>query len=243
MKKLLYLVVFAFTISATAQSTLLRLNYTKGDKYTMNMKMSQDMGTVMSMDMTMKMTQEITSVTGDEYVSEMKIAKMTMDMSQGGMNISYDSTKSDDELDQAGQMMKAQMGPMLKAVITAKGNNLGEVLSTEMEPNIPGAGDFANQSSNVVYPKEKVKVGDTWDFKKSDKGMNMNFKYTVKSITATSVILDISGDVDGMATGTISGSMNIDRKSGVPLKSNISMDMDVQGQTMKTVMELTMTKN
>jgi hypothetical protein len=207
------------------------------------MKMSQDMGDVMSMDMTMKMTQEIKSVTGDEYVSEIRIAKMTMDMSQGGMNISYDSTKSDDELDQAGQMMKSQMGPILKAVITSKGNNLGEVLSTKMEPNVPGAGDFANQSSNVVYPKGKVKVGDTWDFKKSDKGMNMNFKYTVKSISAKLVVLDISGDVDGMATGKISGSMTIDKKTGVPMKSNISMDMDVQGQTMKTVMELTMTKN
>jgi hypothetical protein len=243
MKKLLYLVVFAFTINATAQSALLRLNYNKGDKYTMNMKMSQDMGAVMSMDMTMKMSQEIKSVTGDEYVSEMKIGKITMDMSQGGMNMSYDSSKSDAELDQMGQMMKGQMEPMLKAVITAKGNNLGEVISTTVEPNTPGTSDLANQSSNVVYPKNKVKVGDTWDYTKSDKGMTMTFKYTVKSITSKNVVLAITGDVGGAASGTISGSMNIDRKSGVPTKSNINMDMDVQGQAMKTAMEMTMTKN
>lgn len=234
----------AFAINVSAQeSVLLRINYTKGDKYTVNMKMSQDMGTVMSMDMNMKMSQEITEVSGDTYVSKMKIGQIAMDMSQGGMNMSYDSSKSDDELDETGKMMKSQMGPMLTAVITAKGNNRGEVLSSTVEPNIPGTSDLANQSSNVVYPKNTVRVGDTWDFKKSDKGMNMNFKYTVKSITPNAVMLGITGNIDGMATGKITGSMNIDKKSGVPLKSIINMNMDVQGQDMKTSMELTMSKN
>lgn len=243
MKKLLVLfLVVSSTISLAQESVLLRLNYKKGDKYIMSMNMSQNMGTMMSMNMSMKMSQEITNVTGEEYVSEMKIASMKMDMNQGGMSMNFDSSKSDDELDDAGKMMKSQMGPMLKAVITSKGNNLGEVLSTTVEPNTPGTSDLTKQSSNVVYPKNKVKVGDTWDFKKSDKGMNMNFKYTVKTITSKLVVLDVSGTVDGMADGKISGVMNVNRKSGVPVKSNIKMDMTIQGQPMKTNMELTMTK-
>jgi hypothetical protein len=243
MKKLLILLVMAFAINVSAQeSVLLRLNYKKGDSYLMNMKMTQDMGAVMSMDMGMKMSQKITSVTGDTYVSEMRITQISMDMSQGGMDMSYDSSKSDDELDDTGRMMKGQMGPMLKAVITVTGNNLGEVSDTKVEPSIQGAQDFADQSSNVIYPKNAVRVGDTWTMTKSQKGMDMNFTYKVKSITKDNVLLDVSGKVSGAADGTITGDMKIDKSSGVPLVSTINMNMNVQGQEMVSKVVATMSK-
>ncbi len=243
MKKLLILFVMAFAMNVVAQeSTLLRLNYKKGDVYTMDMKMSQDMGTMMSVDMSIKISQKITSVTGDEFVSEMKITQIAMDMSQGGNNISYDSSKSDDELDASGMQMKAQMGPMMDAVITSKGNNLGKVLETTVVPNAPGTSDLAKQSNSVEYPKEAVKVGSSWTMTKSDKGMNLNFVYTVKSITRTTVLLDVSGEVSGAASGKITGNMVVNKKSGVPTSSKIDMDMSVQGMDLKTNMVMTMTK-
>jgi len=243
MKKLLILFVMAFAINVTAQeSTLLRLNYKKGDSYIMNMKMSQDMGTMMSMDMAINISQKITSVTGDKFVSEMKITKMTMDMGQGGNNMSFDSTKSDDELDATGKQMKAQMGPMLDAIITSKGNNLGKVLETTVVPNTPGTSDLAKQSNSVEYPVEAVKVGRSWNMTKDEKGMKMDFVYIVKSITGTTVLLDISGEVSGAASGKITGSMVINKKSGVPTSSKIDMDMSVQGMALKTNMVMTMTK-
>ena len=243
MKKLFALLIVAFTISAVAQeSALLRLKYTSGDVYVMDMKMAQDMGTMMSMDMGMKMEQTITSVSGDAYESTMKIAFISMDMSQGGMNVSYDSSKSEDELDASGKMMQAQMAPMLQAVISVKGNNLGEVSETTVEPNIPGTADLAKQSNGVVYPTEAVRVGDTWTMSKSDKGMNMNFVYTVASIAKDVVVLDVSGKVAGMAEGVIKGDINIDRNSGVPSVSNVVMDMTAQGQKMSIKTTITMAK-
>lgn len=129
MKKLAILFTMVFAINVVAQeSVLLRLNYKKGETYITSVKMSQDAGTMMSMDINTKMSQKITEVSGSEYTSTMKIVSMEMNMNQGGMSVSYDSTKSDDELDETGKMMKAQMGPMLKAVVTAKGNNLGKYL-------------------------------------------------------------------------------------------------------------------
>ena len=243
MKKLLILFVMVISIQVSAQeSVLLRLNYKTGETYMMDMKMSQDMGTMMSMDMTLKMNQKITAASGDTYESTMKVAQITMDMSQGGMNVSYDSSKSEDELDPSAKMMQAQMGPMLKSVITVKGNTLGEILETVAEPNIPGVDDFANQSSNVIYPKEAVKVGDTWTMNKSDKGMVMDFTYTVASISSANVKVDVAGKVSGAAQGTISGAMDIDTKTGVPSSSSIVMDMQVQGQQLKTSVTATMTK-
>ncbi len=242
MKKLLVLfLVVSSTITLSQESVLLRLKYNKGDDYTAKMIISQEMGTAMSMGMNVDMSINITNVEGDVYNSEMKFTRMTMDMLQGGTAMSFDSTKSDDELDEMGKMMKTQMSPMLQAVIIAKGNNLGEVLDVKTEPNVPGMDDLT--SSNVVYPKEAVKVGSTWTFQKDEKGMILDFVYLVKSILKDKVVIDISGKVSGMTTGNITGSMEVDRVSGVPLTSLINMIFSMQGQEMNSKVTMTMTKN
>jgi len=240
MKKLLILIVIAFTINTNAQeSTLLRLNHKKGDAYVTTIKMSQDMGDVMSMDISITMNTDITESSKDTYVSKMKISSISMDMNQGGMNMSYDSSKSDDELDATGKMIKAQMGPMLQAVITVKGNNLGEIIETSVEPNIPGTSDLTNQTNNVVYPKKALRVGDSWTMKKEEKGMVIDFVYTVKSIASATILLNVTGEVSGNATGTVVGTMDVDKKSGMPLVSKIDMDLTSQGQALTTKMVAT----
>jgi hypothetical protein len=118
---ILFLVISA-NVTVAQETVLLRLNYEKGATYDVSMKMSQDMGTIMSMGMSINMDIKTLDVKGDTYNSEMKFTKMTMDMLQGGNVMSFDSTKKDDELDEAGKMTKTQMGPMLEAVVSVKGN-------------------------------------------------------------------------------------------------------------------------
>lgn len=242
-KKIIALLLLVTTITFAQEKVLLRLKYEKGDSYTLDMKMSQNMGAVMSMDMSIAMIQDVKSASSTEYTSEMKITKVVMNMVQQGMPMSYDSTKKAEELDDTGKMMKSQMDPMLKAVITMKGNNLGKVLESKVEPNIPGTNDLANQSSNVVYPENAVAVGDTWTMSKNNKGMDFNFVYKVKSITSKTVLLDVTGKVAGVAAGDIIGTMNIDKKSGVPRESKIDMTMKLQEQDLKTTINITMSKN
>lgn len=242
-KKIIALLLLVTSITFAQEKVLLRLKYEKGDSYTLDMKMSQNMGSVMSMDMNIAMIQDVKSASSTEYTSEMKITKVVMNMVQQGMPMSYDSTKKAEELDDTGKMMKSQMDPMLKAVITMKGNNLGKVLESKVEPNIPGTSDLANQSSNVVYPEKAVAVGDTWTMSKNNKGMDFNFVYKVKSITSKMVLLDVTGKVAGVAAGDIIGTMNIDKKSGVPTESKIDMKMKLQEQDLKTTINMTMSKN
>ena len=238
------LLLFVSTIVVAQEKVLLRLNYEKGDSYTMNMKMAQVMGVgVMTNDMNIKMQYDITNVSKDTYESKAKFTKVTMDMKQGAMQMSYDSTKKDEELDDAGRMMKSQMGPMLEATIFMKGDRLGKVLETKVEPNVQGAGKFSNQSSNVIYPEKEVAVGDTWTMTKNNEGMNLNFIYKVKSITAKNVLLDVSGKVTGVGEGDITGEMEINRKSGVPVESKINMAMKIQGQDLTTSMTVNFDKN
>ena len=243
MKKFFTLLLLAVTLVSSAQeTTLLRLNYTNGDRYIMTMNMNQEMNDSPLMKMNLDISIAIIAVNGDEYDSTMKFTKMVMEMNQGGMEISFDSSKNDDELDDMGKMMKSQMGPILDAVIYAKGNSLGEVLEMKIEPNIPGATEMANQNNNVIYPKKALKVGDTWNAEKENKGIKMSFDYTVKSISKNLVMVTISGTTSGLADGTISGSMNIDRASGVPLKTIIDMDMTLSGQKLKTTLVAIMVK-
>ncbi|QTD38233.1 hypothetical protein JL193_02700 [Polaribacter batillariae] len=243
MKKLLILFVLATAFNATAQETaLLRLNYAKGDTYKIDMKVTQNAGAAMSSTIKMTMKQDIASVTGDLFTSNMKIEKMSMDMMQGGQIMSYNSSTKEEDLDQMGKMLATQMKPFLKAKFTTKGNNRGEVLETTVTPNVPGAEDMLKQSGNVIYPKEAVKVGTEWSMDKNEKGMELKFNYKVVEITANNVKLEVTGTVGGMATGTISGNMNVDRKSGIPSNSKIDMKMTVQGQEILTGVESSMTK-
>ena len=230
--------MLVMTLASTAQeSTLLRLNYNKGDKYIMTMDMTQDMS-VMVMKMKMDMSIEILEVVDDIYKTEMQIKKISMDMN----GMSYDSDKGDEELDVMGKQMKAQFDPMLEMLITSKTNNLGEVLEMKIEPDIAGANQFTNQSGSVIYPEHAVKVGDTWDFEKDSEGMKMSFIYTVRSIEKDRVFLDVSGEISSLAEGTINGNIEIDREKGIPLKSSIVMDMTVSGQNIKSSIILIMKK-
>lgn len=241
-KTLLLLLLIITTISTAQESTLLRLKYSKGDVYQVKLTSTQEMGETMSVGVNIEMGVNITAISDDTFTSEMKFTKMTMDMLQGGQVMSFDSSKSDDELDGAGKMLKAQMAPMLASIITLKTTNLGEVLELKSEPNVPGISDFANQSSNVIYPVEAVKVGSTWSFQKEDKGMILDYEYKVKAITADKVELDVTGKASGIANGTITGTMLIDSASGVPLSSVLDMRLTMQGLEMLSKISMTTQK-
>ncbi len=104
-KKIIALLLFVSTITLAQEKVLLRLNYEKGDSYTMTMKMAQEMGMgEMTNNMDIQIEYDVTGVSDDTYESSAKITKMVMDMKQGGVNVSYDSTKKDEELDEIGKM-------------------------------------------------------------------------------------------------------------------------------------------
>lgn len=233
MKKFLILFITTITLSISAQeSVVLRYNYQEGDNYEIMMKMTQEMGAVMVQTINTIMSQKTVSVKGDTIVNESKVIKMVMDMVQGGQTMSYDSSKKDDELDEMGKMMKTQMSPILSSVITSKSSSLGNLLGVTLEPNNPQLAQMFSQNSSVEYPKEAVKAGTKWSSTKDENGVIMKIDYTVKSISDKEVILVVSGDISGLAAGTITGDMTIDKVSGVPLKSSLKMKMNIQGQEM-----------
>ena len=243
MKKLIFLLVAFCTIHVHAQEVLLRYNSKEGDTYKMEMKVKQEVGTFMAQTTETTMIMKTISVTDTTIVNEMKIDKMSMDMIQGQNIINYDSTKSDEELDETGKMMKAQLAPVLSAVITTTQDKLGNVKGVSVDPNIPQAAQMTNQSSNTVFPEEAVTIGSTWSDTREENGMNIKTNYTVSSIDANYIDLDITGDVTGMGNGKLSGKMKLTISSGIPVNSSMQMDLNIQGMDSKMSVEVSFTKS
>ncbi len=243
MKKLLIIFVLTTTLVSTAQeSVLLRVNYNQGDQYEMNMDMTQDMGASGGMHMNMKMSMDVKNVSDTIFNTEIHFKTVAMEMNQAGTKMAYDSEKPNEDLNQMEKQLKAGFDPLLEATILVKNNHLGKVLETKFEPNNPALKDYADQSSGIVFPKKAVKVGDSWEMIKEKNGIKMKFVYTVKSIDKDTVVLDVSGDISNAAEGTINGSIEIDRSTGMQQKSTLGMEMKVMGQNVITRIESTIKK-
>ncbi|APG64982.1 hypothetical protein LPB136_06270 [Tenacibaculum todarodis] len=242
MKKFLILVlVIASSLTFAQESVLLRLKYNKGDKYAFKMKQTLDSSVGMKAT-NIDMISKITDVSNDLFTSETKIDKMKIDTDIGLFPVSFDSSKEDSELDEIGLMLKQQMSPMLQMIITTKSNVHGKVMDVKVTPDSPMTAQFKNQF-NVVFPEKPVKVGDTWIDETAQQGLKNVIEYKVTSITSEKVVLTLTGNVTGQATGTAtSGSVEIDRASGALLKSLINNNINAGGQEVKVGIELTMEK-
>ena len=246
MKKVLIALFVITTLSVTAQeSVLLRLNYTKGDSFLVTTESNQSMGSQGGMNMKMTMGMIVADVAEENIKTESQITSIVMDMMQGGMTMNYDSNKSDEELDQMGQMLKSQFAPMMEAVVYNTLDYQGNMIDTKFEPAIPGIEQMINnRAMNAInYPKEKVSVGSSWSSENENQGMKMTTKYTVSSISGGVVTLDVSGDMTGAAgTGTIKGKTTIEISSGISKNSETEITMATQGMNITGTTKITVSK-
>ena len=244
MKKVLIALLVITSITTTAQeSVLLRLNYTKGDSFLVTTESNQNMGSQGGMNMKMTMGMIVTDVVEDNIKTESQITSIVMDMMQGGMTMSYDSNKNDEELDQMGQMLKSQFAPMMEAVIYNTLDSQGNVIDTKLDPAIPGMEQMTNRAmSTINYPKEKVSVGSSWTSENENQGMKMTTKYTVSSIADGFITLDVSGDMSGVGTGTIKGKSTVEISSGMSNNSEIEITIATQGMNITGTTKTTISK-
>ena len=242
MKKILAVALIAFTtISVAQESVKLRLNYKKGDVYVIKMNMNQNMS-VMSMNMKMDAKMEVTEIKDDTYISEMQFTKIDMGMLQGGMQMAASTDDKEEDLDAMGKQLKGQLDQMLTVTITSVTDELGKVIGTKAEPNLPGMEQMTNQTGSVNYPEKALRVGDSWTEEKTEQGVISEISYTIKSISKDVVEVDLKGDVSGVGTGDIAGNLKIDPNSGVPTSSTMETNMTVQGQDMKVKVSVIMEK-
>ena len=221
---------------------MLRANYKKGDVLEVKMEQSQNMGAKGGVDMKMSMDMVVTSKDGDMLTTESKIKSINMNMLQGGMAMSYDSSMKDDDLDEMGKMMKQQFDPMMKSTIIAKVNSQGEILETKVEPSNPAMDQIIAQAKGVIYPNEEVLVGTSWSDVTSQQGMSVTSIYTVSKIENGKVYINITGAVTGMGEGDIKGDLVVDIETGIQDSASSEMAVNAGGMDMKISTKTTTTK-
>jgi len=246
MKRILIALLVITSIAVSAQeSVLLRLNYTEGDSYLMTVESKQGMGAQGGVNMKMNMGMIVSEVSGDNVKTESKILSVALDMMQGGMAMSYDSNKKDEELDQMGQMLKSQFDPMMNSIIYNSYDKLGNITETKVEPSVPGMNQLTEASGSVIYPNEKISVGSSWSSNKDNQGMKTTTTYTVSQIKDGIVYLDITGNVSGAegVDGAVKGSSEIEVSTGLAKKTSIEIAISNQGMDITINSNITMTKN
>jgi len=246
MKRILIALLVITSLAVSAQeSVLLRLNYTKGDSYLMTVESKQGMGAQGGLNMKMNMGVIVSEVSGDNVKTESKILSVALDMMQGGMAMSYDSNKKDEELDQMGQMLKSQFDPMMNSIIYNSYDKLGNITETKVEPSVPGMNQLTEGSGSVIYPNEKISVGSSWSSNKDNQGMKTTTTYTVSQIKDGIVYLDITGNVSGAegVDGAVKGSSEIEVSTGLAKKTSIEVAISNQGMDITINSNITMTKN
>ncbi len=251
----------------STKEALLRFQPTKGDQYKMAMQMSMMMEGPQAMTMTMSMDNDLqvngVDKDGSFYLDNI-LRKIGMSMNNPMMNMSYDSSNPNMDDPTSAEMHKT-MGAMLDKSMVSKLSNRGELLEAPNydeifgdNPDMAGQIDQMNQSLEstfITYPENAVKVGDSWDATSEIAGqvpMTQNFKYTVKEITPTNVILSVNGTIDlspeamMSGKGDFNGEMTINRLDGMVQLSTMkqNLNMSVMGMDMKTSTDinLTMTK-
>ena len=246
MKRILIALLVITSLAVSAQeSVLLRLNYTKGDSYLMTVETKQGLGAQGGVNMKMNMGVIVSEVSGDNVKTESKILSVAVDMMQGGMAMSYDSNKKDEELDQMGQMLKSQFDPMMNSIIYNSYDKLGNITETKVEPSVPGMNQLTEGSGSVIYPNEKISVGSSWSSNKDNQGTKTTTTYTVSQIKDGIVYLDITGNVSGAegVDGAVKGSSEIEVSTGLAKKTSIEVAISNQGMDITINSNITMTKN
>lgn len=240
MKKIAFLTLFLFALNISAQSALLQYNLKKGDKYQIEMKMNQNMAPIMTMDIGITMTTETIGVKDGKIENKSNISRMLMDLAAQGEKVSFDSAVKDEDLTEEEKKMKAEIAPALDMIIYQTMDKTGKLLEQKTVPEMKQADQILsqNQITAMVYPKEPVKVGSTWDYSQNMNGMNVSVTYTVTKITSSSVFADISGKMAGMADAKVSGKLEIDRTSGMP--ANVTMDIAAGTSAMGLQMKIEM---
>ena len=221
---------------------MLRINYTPGDSYTQFIETSQNSGLQMAMKMSMSSDMKVIEVKDEITNTESQITSIAMDIMQGGMSMSYDSNANEETLDQMGKMLQSRFKPMMDAKIMSSTDKMGKVIDIKVEPMIPGMENLT-KNNGIAYPEEAVKVGSTWSASSEEQGVIMASTYSVRDIANGFVYLDISGEITGVAEGTISGTAEIEVSSGALKVMEMQTSMDAQNMTVKGTTKVTMTKN
>ena len=151
--------------------------------------------------------------------------------------------QNEETLDQMGKMLQSQFKPMMDAKIMSSTDKMGKVVDIKVEPMIPGMEKLKQKIMVSLIQKRLLKSVPRGLHHRKSKALQWLRTYSVRDIANGFVYLDISGEITGVAEGTISGTAEIEVSSGALKVMEMQTSMDAQNMTVKGTTKVTMTKN
>lgn len=271
-------VLFLLYSCGGGEAIELKLNLTAGDVFNTHVNMDQRvvtsaMGMNLTVNQNMDTYQTLTVKSVDkegnttlESVTDRFVMKQNMPMMGTPVNVEFD-TDNPEKSGELGETMNPYFQKMKGLTYRMTLDLAGKLISSDMEAVYKNLGldSIAEQDGKVApetnpeqyitrLPEKPLKKGGKYVVEMPPTGAGYALKntYTVKEITAESVIMDVasefipakSTEIEGTSiemSGTQTGTVEIDRKTGMTMKSELKQDLKMNITTMGMNMPTTTT--
>ena len=239
----------------TGEKIKLALNLKPGDRKKLTVELDSDSKTqvvgkemVITMKIVSVMDLEVLEVNAvGEHLIKLTYAKMSMDMDGGPMNMNFDSSDPQGSESPMAAVLSGIIGQHFTVRMSNTGKTLGFEVAEGMNPLVKQQIEqtMQNFSLGTTFPDFRVDNGDTW---KSAITQDVNaIKFTNIS---TNTLLDqsnglvtigLSGVMEGEMTGTSTGMIKFDLRTGWIDSGELSMDtlLDKPGLEVKSEIKMT----
>lgn len=241
MRNTVFLLLALLTLSLHAQeSANVAINVSKNAQYLTTIKTSFHNSTMK--DRTDYQTLTVKEVINNNALVEISINKIVINLSNNGRPLTYDSSQNELEMSSEIKGLHSRFKPALNTVISETISKTG-VSSNRKKVSGQLNAQIATQKTHVIkLPSQPLVVDLVWtQLIQSDK-IKVLYSYMVTEITETKVVLECIGEPQGMLKGKIEGIIELDKKSGIPIKKEYTSDMTLNGQVIQTTTTITTEK-
>ena len=271
MKKIISLAFVFAAVTGMAQKANNKLSFQKGQKFEVVTETTKNSSVeLMGQSMETKVNSTLTEVLDVQDANntgatvEHKVKRLKFDLTSPMQNQSFDSEKDAGSGDM-GKLLEKSLKNKYTMTLDPSGK-ITAIKSDDDNPNgkNPDAADMSDLISSQlgmsvglpksgeaslfkILPDKEVSVGDSWTDSSSAQGQTRKTTYTVKSITASDIVLDYTEQLDintkqqimGMEATIITNdkstvTITLDKTSGLLKQKTISMEeegsMEAQGQ-------------
>lgn len=229
MKKIIIVVLMLFSMSVIAQeSVLLRVNCKQGDKFSTKIFTKKNHTISSSKELISYETTTVKKVVDSIYVFEMSVDRLIIKGKHNGEDIKYDSSVKEENMTKNTVWYHYMAKPSLETKIAIATNKKGKILDKK---RLSGSEDISRAIHTInfiTFPKKPVSIGTEWKEEKTENNVKTVKTYKVTKITNAKVILSFEGQKYDVyiprKKDTVVGIIEIDRKTGMPIKKELKRD-------------------
>lgn len=262
MMALVMLFAIAPSQSWAKKKVSLRYNLSKGDAYTSSTKVDQNIETKANGQtfnihqvMTIDTKIDVDAVSSNSIETKNAVTRVSMDQSVMGQELKFDTSDPSSYASGRAKALGEAMNKVINKIFNVTIDDLGNIVDVNMNKlgkgNSVVGGNNSSNSYHIVFPKNKVSVGDTWeaDIKPMKAtGSKVHMKYTLKKISGRTVEIAMEGTIspggDNQQVemkGIESGTATVDIKTG--WTKSMTMDQEIKMTVHRNGMAMPMNVN